>query len=74
MSEAQRNGRRHSSRLAGKEDAMPIGLGQAYEQMKSSQKTAATSKGGKATAGAKTSSKRKQGKIPSRIFWAALSI
>ena len=58
MSDAQRNGRRTSSRLAEKEDTMVNGVGHAYDVVKQSQKSTAVVKGGKNTA-SKSANKRK---------------
>ena len=65
MNDAQRNGRRHSSRLAEKEDALPNGLGNSYDSVKPTQKTGTSSRGGKAAVGAKSTNKRK----PCKFSW-----
>ena len=65
MSEAQRNGRRHSSRLADKEDApMVNGIGHGYEPVKQAQKSLASGKGAKVAGGVKAGAKRKPGELP----------
>lgn len=64
MTDAQRNGRRHSSRLADKEDA-PLSNG--YEPVKASQK--ASSGATKAVKATKAGAKRKNGEdlMPLRL-------
>ena len=59
MSEAQRNGRRHSSRLAEKEDNLPNGIGHHYEPVKQKQRTVTAERGGKSA----NTKKRKPSKI-----------
>ena len=64
MSEGQRNGRRHSSRLADKEDAPLVnGFGHGYEPVKQFQKSVTSGKGGKAAGGVKAGAKRKPGEL-----------
>ena len=73
MSDAQRGGRRHSSRLADKEDVpLTNGIGHGYEPVKQMQKTPANGKAGKSAAGVKTGAKRKHGELPidvHRLSW-----
>ena len=63
MSETQRGGRRHSARLADKEDA-PLVNGVGYEPGKQPPKNAASAKGGKGGSGVKIGAKRKPSEPP----------
>ena len=68
MSDAQREGRRTSSRLAEKEDQIPNGIHHGYEPAKQSLKNVSNRKGAKPVGSGKTATKRKPGKQPLRAI------
>ena len=72
MSEAQRGGRRHSARLADKEDP-PFVNGTDYEPAKQQQKSIVNAKGGKGAGVAKTGTKRKPGELPFMLVFETAS-